>query len=247
MPSEGGADRATRGVGLGGQSGCVRQSGDHDGQYEAGVHARSLSPNHHFSFVVPLRGGASATQGKSTSEMVSERSAVLFSPSLSTEFVLGSGYHGLSVWIPSEFVERTFDALTAVSRSRPLQFELGVDTSTGGGAAAVRLLQFMVSEAERDSIMARSPIVAQRLGEAFVCALLSGVPHNHVELLRATPPVSEPRCVRRGEEYMEANLFRHIALPDLAAVSGVSVRTLSTTFRLSSRMSGCAGANQRAR
>ena len=38
-------------------------------------------------------------------------------------------------------------------------------------------------------------------------------------------------CVRRAGEYIAANAHRHVALADLAAATGVPVRTLTAAFR----------------
>jgi AraC-like DNA-binding protein len=42
----------------------------------------------------------------------------------------------------------------------------------------------------------------------------------------------EPSYVRRAEEYLAANLHRHVSVSELASVTGIRMRTLSAAFRL---------------
>jgi AraC-like DNA-binding protein len=198
--------------------------------YGASIHARSQGVSQHFSLVVPIHRRASAKQARKTADLVPGRTAVLCSPSMPTEFLLESGYHGRTIGIPTQVVESTLDALTGISRAESVRFDLSVNLGSAGGAAALRLFEFMVSEVDRRGPK-RSPIVEDQLAEAFVCALLSGLPHNHSRLFTTTPMVVEPLCVRRAEEYIEANAHEHIALADLAAVTGVAIRTLTAAFR----------------
>jgi AraC-like DNA-binding protein len=199
-------------------------------RYGAGIHARSQGVSPHFSLSVPVRGHASAKQARKTGDMVPGRTAALCSPSMQTEFVIGSGYRGRTIGIPTQVVESTLVALTGTSRSESVRFDLSLDTRAGGGAAALRLFDFMVSEADR-ARPTRSPIVENQLAEAFVCALLSGVPHSHSRLFTTTPTIAEPLCVRRAEEYIDANAHEHVAVADLAAATGVPIRTLNAAFR----------------
>jgi AraC-like DNA-binding protein len=56
-------------------------------------------------------------------------------------------------------------------------------------------------------------------------------PHNHTHLFRPLPRVKDARHVRRAEEYIEAHAQRHITLSDLAAATGLAVRTLTAAFK----------------
>jgi AraC-like DNA-binding protein len=200
-------------------------------RYGAGVHARSQGATQYFSLAVPTHRGGSARQARATATLAPGRSAAMCSPPMPAEFVLGTGYEGRTVTIPARAVESTLDVLTGVARKEPLRFDFSVDISGGGGGAALRLVDFIVGEADRHASLTRSPIVENRLAEAFVCALLSGLPHNHSHLFATSPKAAEPQCVRRAEAYLEANAHEPVALADLAAVTGVGVRTLNAAFR----------------
>lgn len=205
-------------------------------RYAAGVRGRAENVHEQFSFIVPTAVGGETIQAGKTVSMAPGRTGSLSSPSMPGEYVLGSRYEGVQVSIPARVVEATLDALTGVSRTEPLRFELAVDLRSGGGASAVRLLDFLLDEADRDASPLMSPLVQSRLVDAFVSALVIGLPHNYSHLLRATPTIDEPRYVRRAAEYLEANARRHIGVTELAAAAGIGTRALFAAFR---RHRGC--------
>jgi AraC-like DNA-binding protein len=199
------------------------------GRYGAALRARSPGLRGHYSLAVALEARGYGKQADTTADLVPGEQALLCSPGIATEIGLGTGYHGQTVAISKQVVESTLAALTGVSRSVPLQFDLGVDLAADGGGAVLRLLEFMVSDADRGRL--RSSLVDDRLAETFVCALLTGLPHNYSHLFDTTPAAAEPSCVRRAEEYIDANAHEHIGLAKLATVTGVAIRTLTAAFR----------------
>jgi AraC-like DNA-binding protein len=197
-------------------------------RFGAGLRASAAGLNQQFSMAIPCHTGGSARQGRSTAGLVPGRRAVLCSPTSPTEIVLGRNYEGRTIRIPKEVIESTLSALTGVPRTDALEFELSIDLSGGAGGAALRLIQFLIDEVDGGP---RSPIVESQLAEAFVCGLLTGLPHSHSYLFAKTKAASEPACVRRAEEYIAANAHEHIPLAALAAVTGVAIRTLTAAFR----------------
>jgi AraC-binding-like domain len=188
--------------------------------YGAGVRASSQGLGERFTLNLAARAGGGVKQGRQKADLVCGQRAALCSPGVQTEFTLASGYQGMTVGIPRQLLESALDALTGVARTEPLRFDLRVDLLAGGGAAARRLLDFIVREADLGTSPGEWPIVEDRLVEAFACMLLSGVPHNYSHLFAVAPTAKEPRYVRRVEEYIETNAHRHIALADLAATAG---------------------------
>jgi len=199
-------------------------------QYGASVHASAHNVHEQYSLMVPLGSGGRVTQAGRSADLIPGRSGVVTSRSMPADFVLGTGYRGLAVTIPARAVEGTLHALTGASRIEPLRFDVSVATTVGGGADALRLLELMIGEAERGTSVLSSPLIQGRLAEAFVCALLLGVPHNHSHLLRPVSSV-EPGYVRRAEEYIEANAHGPLTAVDLAAAAGIGVRALAAAFR----------------
>jgi transcriptional regulator GlxA family with amidase domain len=147
------------------------------------------------------------------------------------EFSLDSGYHGIHVVIQDRVLESALDTLTGDSRKAPLCFEVGVDLERAGAASALRLLDFMLAEAERDGSALNAPLLAAQLAETFVHSLLLGFRHNHSQLLHSAAPKVEPGHLRRAEEFIVAHAHDAITMAEVAAAAGVSACTLFAAFR----------------
>jgi AraC-like DNA-binding protein len=200
-------------------------------RYGAAVRGKTDSVEVIYSLIVPQRAGGVGTQAHRSVVLAPGQTAALLSPAMSAEMELATGYSGLSVRMPGALLETTLDALTGVQRCMPLRFDMSVDLTRGGGAACLRLLEFIIAEAEHESSVLRTPIVESRLADAFVSALLLGLPHNHSHLLRTSERAPEPRYIKRAEQFLEANAHRPITVVELARVAGVSMRALQAGFR----------------
>jgi transcriptional regulator GlxA family with amidase domain len=61
--------------------------------------------------------------------------------------------------------------------------------------------------------------------------LLTGLPGNRHAALSRPAPAADPLAVRRAQEFMEAHAERPIAMAEIAAASGVSLRSLQDAYR----------------
>src|SRR5262249_46512270 len=66
-------------------------------RFNAGFRATALVPSPLFSLTVPVKKGGSTKVAGTSADLAAGRSAVMGSPFLPTEFVLGSGYEGRTV------------------------------------------------------------------------------------------------------------------------------------------------------
>jgi AraC-like DNA-binding protein len=200
-------------------------------QYGASFRARSETPSRSFTLLLPLGGAATFRQDRRTAQLVPGRSTVMCSPAAFTDFCFESGYRGQMVTIPASLVESALDALTGEARTERLCFDPSIDLEDGTSAAVLRLVDFIVSEADREPSVLASPLVETHLVDALVSAVLTGLSHNYSHYFRARVSVTEPVYVRRVEEYIAANAHRPLTLANLAAAAGVGVRTISAAFR----------------
>lgn len=67
--------------------------------------------------------------------------------------------------------------------------------------------------------------------EYLLTLLLHQHPHSYSAVLAAPVPVPVPGIVRRAENYMTEHAASALCIPDVAAVLGVSVRSLQEGFR----------------
>ncbi len=200
-------------------------------RYAARVRARVANVDQQYAILLPLHGNGSAAQAGTNATITPGRSSVMVSPEMPAAFELGAGYQGLQVSIPAARLDAMLVALTGAPRRGPLRFELSMDSRVGGSADVLRLLDFIVGEAERMPNLLHSPLIHGRLEEALLCAILLGLPHSGSALLDRPVDAAEPAYVRRAEEYIEANARRHLATADIAAAAGIGARALFAAFR----------------
>ncbi|GKW48837.1 AraC family transcriptional regulator [Halomonas sp. NCCP-2165] len=77
----------------------------------------------------------------------------------------------------------------------------------------------------------RDPLIAPQIEQLIIHTLLTTQPHNYSELLRQGDKRLAPRHVKRVEEYIEAHAQEPLTPAQLAALAGVSLRTLYAGFR----------------
>ncbi len=199
-------------------------------RYGASVIARSQGTGDNHSLLVPLQGFAQLQQAGHSTAASPTRSAVVAGTDLATEVRLSSEFVGLQINIPVGVATSALEALTGKTSDQQLRFEAAVDTTSSAGASVLRLLHFMVAEANHAGSTLQTQVVAEQLSQALVYAMLIGLPHSHSSLLRMRTAKMAP-CVLRAEEYMAARAGSFVSLAELAAISGVSVRTLHASFR----------------
>lgn len=200
-------------------------------RYAAGVRARVQNIDRQYGIMLPLHGGASATQPGQTASLAPGRFGALVSSEMPAAFELGTGYQGLQVMIPAARLETMLVALTGIQQSAPLRFEIALDLQRGGSADVARLLELLVGAAEREANVLHAPPVQTRLEEALLCAILLGLPHSGSALLRVPVGTSEPAYVRRAEAFIDANARRNLTTADIAAAAGIGARALFAAFR----------------
>lgn len=208
--------------------GCV---GITVGQYGTGLRGGLEEMLERNSLSIPLAGRGEGKQHRQSAALRPRRSAVMGSLSMPAEITLDSGYRGIQVTVPGDVFESALDALTGVTERAPLRFDVEVDLERPSTASALRLLDFIIAEAEHEHSVLRSPAVAAQLAETFVYAVLTGFSHNHSRLLEAPARAVEPACLRRAEEYLAAHARGHVTVAEVAKAAGVSAHTLFAAFR----------------
>lgn len=178
---------------------------------------------------IPLRGRAEMRWGAETF-VADAGCASLVSPSQPLSMRWGDDTPHLIVKFDQAAVLRHWEALTGEPAARaPLEFAPAVALREGPGAAARHLIEFMAQQLSSGCTLLTTPFLAQ--AEAgLVHTLLEQLPHSQSHRLRIRQADIEPRAVRRAREYIDANLADAISVNDIAAASGVCVRSLQAAF-----------------
>lgn len=201
-----------------------------------GAHSSKTEPvGDIFSVAIPLSSGGHVVDTGRPVALVANRTAWIVSPGSSVRMQVGGDYQALQVTVARAEMERAFVALAGAG-SPALRFEPEMILATTAGSAFRRLLRFVVDEAEHEQSSLTSPLVAARFADALVFGLLLGQPHRHSGRLRNPLGSNEPRHVRVAAEYIVAHADRALRMADLAALTGVSVRSLQLGFQ---KQRGC--------
>ncbi len=113
-----------------------------------------------------------------------------------------------------------------------IEFETQFRLDTPGGANWLRLFEYAATELERPDSMARTlPLAWHQLEQMLMTGLLVGQTHNLSDALLRQQSVAAPYYVKRAEAYIEHHFANSLSLADVAAVAGVSARSLQNGFR----------------
>lgn len=177
---------------------------------------------------IPLAGG-SRVQCGSHSTHTSTRRASLISPTLETTLHWREGTGQLIILLERGRVERLFGALSGRA-AQSVEFEPGVGLESPAGASVLAQARLMLSLSENGHVPAMR-IARHQARDMLTNLLLTFQPHSRSTLLAQEPASVAPRHIRRAEEYMEAHAGEPVSFDELAAIAGVSLRTLQAGFR----------------
>jgi AraC-like DNA-binding protein/DNA-binding CsgD family transcriptional regulator len=183
-----------------------------------------------FMLSLSTSGPIRATSRGSTSDVAPGLGAGVFSPASRTTWTTGDAIKVITVRIDPQFLTSQLEAITGEVVGTSLVFAPAIRTDAGSGAYVERLCQFLAAEVDKGPALDH-PAVAAGLVESLARALLVGQPHNHDHLLHRPAPPSSQGVVQRLEEYIDAHAGGPITMADLAADTGVSVRSIEAAFQ----------------
>jgi AraC-like DNA-binding protein len=223
-----------------GDSGGFRAHGNHCqlnaigisyAQYGAAVDHfyPSLSPSYTVAMAV---AGAGWGKTGNRSVEINRRQTLIGSPDLPGELHVGGDFEELTVQLDKTAVQRTLAGLVGAEVNGALKFEPVVDLETPINRLWLRLVRFLVIEAEtRETDL---PLAA--LGEieqALIVMFLKANRHSFSGALEGRNRDAAPRQVRLAEAYIEAHWDQPISVELLATLTGVSSRSIFDGFRKS--------------
>ncbi|HSN99813.1 MAG TPA: AraC family transcriptional regulator, partial [Candidatus Nanopelagicales bacterium] len=162
---------------------------------------------------------------------------VMLNPGAEGRNAWRAGLRTLNVIVEQGALSAHLSALTGTTLHAPPRFKLPVDLRRGPGADVHRIVQLLHEASTRTEGAPASPHLLAHLREALYVGLLFGVESTVNHLLHRTPPPASLRAVRQAEEYLTAHASEPIAIADLAALTGVGLRSLQRAFRSARGMS----------
>lgn len=181
-----------------------------------------------FLVQMPLAGHAEIHSGDDSLQSTSDLASVL-SPSDPIRMRWSADADQLMVRIPRRRLERCAAAQLGRELDAPLRFELGM--SWQQQPAWTCLLSYLLQCAEQGVTAGTHRLLAAQIDQLVASTLLCVQPHSlsHARPARCGPVL--PRHVRRVEEYLQTHADQPISADQLAALAGVSLRSLYAGFQ----------------
>lgn len=186
-----------------------------------------------FLLQLPVRGSAKIRCGTVSADVEAGVRASMLSPTLASRMVWNEGCEKLIILIRREALEAQFESLTH-QHSRAIEFDTGVDLTSPVGRALLQHARLMLDAAEDSDAVPDA--YKTLLCDGMTTLLLTGLANNKTPLFAWPAPAADPLAVRRAQEFMEAHAERSIAMAEIAAASGVSLRSLQEAYRKSRSM-----------
>lgn len=112
-----------------------------------------------------------------------------------------------------------------------------MDLAEGAGRSFRRLICLLRDELPYAESLIHQPLIAERVRHSVLSGLLLSLPHRYHDELTAPAQPGAPQAIRRALNAIRDEPERPFTVADLAAISGMSVRSLQEGFR---RHVGCA-------
>lgn len=183
-----------------------------------------------FLQLIPIRGKAEISSGKSTATLTSGDSAFI-SPNSGYRASHSADRELLLLTIDARALTAKLTALIGMEVNKPLQMDLRQDCTRPVARTFREYLAHLVDTLSAANTPFPQWWIAQ-VEELVMAMLLFGHRHNYSHLLEERQSLDAAEWqVRRVEEYIEANWQEPITLECLAEVSGVSALDLCNTFQ----------------
>lgn len=157
-------------------------------------------------------------------------SLTVSSPSERSLIRVGSDCRSLILRVERPALERRLQQLLERPLRAPLVFDVDVAEGSSGMAAVRQTLDYLCRLHQDPDIDRLAPALAAGFPDYLMSLLLMQLPHNYSDALRADRRQPLPLHVRRARDYIESHLDEAVTLAELAALSGVSTRTLQNGF-----------------
>ena len=181
-----------------------------------------------FLIQMPLAGGAQIAYGAQRIESSPELASVL-NPDDEIHMRWLAGNDQLMLRISRPLVERALVAQVGRELDEPLRFELGFRWRDSG--PWLGLLSYLSSCAAQAQELTQHRLVLAQIEQLAAAVLLASHRHNYSQAQPARNSAVLPRHVRKAQEYLQAHAHEPVQAEQLAAIAGVSMRSLYAGFK----------------
>jgi len=137
----------------------------------------------------------------------------------------------LHLKIPRASLEFHLADLLGKPVTEVVDFDFGLDLTTGTGRGLLRSVQFLAAEIDRPGGLAGMPLALAQLESYVLSSLVHAGRHPFSDSLAGHEAVRRLGRLASVVQYIEANADRELTPAILARVACVSIRTLNAAFR----------------
>jgi AraC-like DNA-binding protein len=141
-----------------------------------------------------------------------------------------AGFQSFIVRVEASALQAKLSAVLGMPITRNLEFSPRSNLDSPALQRLRRMLDFMVSELDRDEGKVPSVALAE-FEQMLLITFLTANAHNFSHALEREQPHPAPWQVRRVEDYITANWNRPITVEALAAAAGASTRSIFKAFK----------------
>jgi len=177
-------------------------------------------------------GSTRAARGDGGREVtVANQRGLVLSPVQSNRVRWSSDAEQLHLKIPRTSLEDHLSDLLGTAVTEVVDFDYGLDLTTGPGRALLRSVQFLAAELDRPDGLGELPLAREQLEAYVLTSLLHAGRHQYTDQLVGTTDVRRLGRLAPVVAYIEANADTELTPELLARVACVSVRTLHAAFQ----------------
>lgn len=162
---------------------------------------------------------------------VANESGLVLSPVKGNRVRWSADAEQLHLKIPRPSLESHLSDLLGKPVTKVIDFDFGLDLTTGPGQALLRSVQFLASELDKPAGLAEMPLAREQLEAYVLTSLLHAGLHQFSDALAGNEDVRRLGRLAPVVQYIEANADSEITPETLARVGCVSVRTLHAAFQ----------------
>lgn len=137
----------------------------------------------------------------------------------------------LAIWIPAGSLRQRLAGLLGAPGREDIVFTPIVNLNTAQGEKILRLVRVLTETLGDPLPFGGSDLAFRSFTDLLLYSMLQNWPSNYSERLAQPVGCAVPAMVRRAEEYIRAHAAHPIALDEVAAAAGCSVRSLQLGFK----------------
>jgi AraC-like DNA-binding protein len=135
-----------------------------------------------------------------------------------------------NVWIPAGLLRRQATEMLDGPDVHALDFDAGIDVTSGAGAGLRRLTEWLYAELFHPDSPLSNEIVAASAQELFLRTIVLATTHSRSLRLRGQARAAAPATVRRAEEFMRSKAELPLTIEEIAKAAGCGTRALQAAF-----------------